>query len=171
MALAIFRGSSSISTTSAASMAASEPMAPMAMPISARDSTGASLMPSPTKASLRLVGFAAAGASTCSTLSGRQQLAVHLVHAQFCGHAGRPPRWTSPVSMTVFSTPACFQGGDGLFGVGLDHVGNDDVAGILTVDGHMDDGADADGSRATRCPAGPSACCCPRLRRCRPPWP
>ena len=52
MALAIFRGSSSISTTSAASMAASEPMAPMAMPISARDSTGASLTPSPTKASL-----------------------------------------------------------------------------------------------------------------------
>ena len=32
--------------------AASEPMAPIAMPISARDSTGASLMPSPTKASL-----------------------------------------------------------------------------------------------------------------------
>jgi hypothetical protein len=51
MACAILAGSSSISTTSAASMAASLPSAPMAMPTSARLSTGASLMPSPTKAS------------------------------------------------------------------------------------------------------------------------
>lgn len=48
----IFRKSSSISTTSAASMAASEPIAPMAMPTSAPANTGASLMPSPTKAVL-----------------------------------------------------------------------------------------------------------------------
>ena len=40
-------GSSFISTTSAASMAASEPKAPMATPTSARESTGASFTPSP----------------------------------------------------------------------------------------------------------------------------
>ena len=48
MAWMSLAGSSSISTTSAASMAASEPMPPMAMPTSARDRTGASLTPSPT---------------------------------------------------------------------------------------------------------------------------
>ena len=45
-----FEGSSVMITASAASMAASEPMPPMAMPTSARASTGASLMPSPMKA-------------------------------------------------------------------------------------------------------------------------
>ena len=50
MAFPSFLGSSSISTTSAASMAASEPMAPMATPTSARARTGAALMPAPTKA-------------------------------------------------------------------------------------------------------------------------
>ena len=68
MALAIFIGSSSISTTSAASMAASEPMAPMAMPMSARESTGASLMPSPTKASFSFCPLLRSSSSTFSTL-------------------------------------------------------------------------------------------------------
>ena len=40
----IFNGSSSIKTTSAASMAASLPRPPIAIPISARESTGASLI-------------------------------------------------------------------------------------------------------------------------------
>ena len=44
--------SSFIKTTSAASMAASDPMPPMAIPISALANTGASFTPSPTKASL-----------------------------------------------------------------------------------------------------------------------
>ena len=48
IAVAIFFGSSVMRTTSAASIAASEPSAPIAMPTSARASTGASLMPSPT---------------------------------------------------------------------------------------------------------------------------
>ena len=48
MAAESFMGSSSISTTSAASMAASEPMAPMATPASASAREGASLIPSPT---------------------------------------------------------------------------------------------------------------------------
>ena len=64
MALDIFMGSSSIRTTSAASMAASEPIAPMAMPISARESTGASFMPSPTKASLPFLPVSASSFST-----------------------------------------------------------------------------------------------------------
>ena len=51
-ASAILDGLSSISTTSAASMAASLPSAPIAIPTSARASTGASLMPSPTKATV-----------------------------------------------------------------------------------------------------------------------
>ena len=63
MARAILEGLSSISTMSAASMAASEPMAPMAMPMSARVSTGASLMPSPTKASLPVRSFRSAGST------------------------------------------------------------------------------------------------------------
>jgi len=51
-ASAIFAGASVISTTSAVSMAASEPRPPMATPTSARAKTGASLIPSPTKATL-----------------------------------------------------------------------------------------------------------------------
>lgn len=52
IAFAILSGSSSISTTSAASIAASDPSAPIAIPTSTRESTGASLMPSPTKATV-----------------------------------------------------------------------------------------------------------------------
>ena len=69
MALAIWSGSSSIRTMSAASMAASLPIAPIAMPMSARVRTGASLMPSPTNASLPFVLLAASSASVCTTLS------------------------------------------------------------------------------------------------------
>ena len=69
MASAIFEGWSSISTTSAASMAASLPSPPMAMPTSARASTGASLMPSPTKARLCPSAFSFNNRSTCSTFS------------------------------------------------------------------------------------------------------
>lgn len=61
---AILRTSSSISTTSAASIAASDPMLPMAMPISALVSTGASLMPSPTNASFSFFGFSLRRRST-----------------------------------------------------------------------------------------------------------
>ena len=47
--------SSFINTISAASIAASDPIPPMAIPISALASTGASFTPSPTKASLPLL--------------------------------------------------------------------------------------------------------------------
>ena len=69
IALDIFSGSSSMSTTSAASMAASEPIAPIAMPMSARESTGASFMPSPTKASFALPVVSPSRRSTSLTLS------------------------------------------------------------------------------------------------------
>ena len=52
IAFAIFNGSSSIRTTSAASMAASEPSPPMAIPTSARVRAGASFMPSPIMATV-----------------------------------------------------------------------------------------------------------------------
>ena len=48
---AILEGSSVIKTISAASIAASEPKPPIAIPTSARASTGASLIPSPTNTS------------------------------------------------------------------------------------------------------------------------
>ena len=61
-------GSSVMMTTSAASMAASEPRPPMAIPTSALASTGASLIPSPTNKSLPFSDFAAMSFSTSSTL-------------------------------------------------------------------------------------------------------
>ena len=54
IAEATFDGLSSMITTSAAFIAASLPSAPIAIPTSAHISTGASFMPSPTKASVRL---------------------------------------------------------------------------------------------------------------------
>ena len=67
MASTSFDGSSVIRTTSAASIAASEPSPPMAMPTSARARTGASLMPSPTKASLLPCRFCLSSISSFST--------------------------------------------------------------------------------------------------------
>ena len=73
-ASAMLDGSSFISTTSAASMAISEPKPPIAIPISALAITGASFIPSPANAtSLRSGSFISC--STFSTLfSGRSSL-------------------------------------------------------------------------------------------------
>ena len=107
MALDIFMGSSSIRTTSAASMAASEPIAPMAMPISARESTGASFMPSPTKASLPFLPVSASSFSTSATLSaGSRSLRYSSMPSFFAMYSATRP--ISPVSMTVFFTPIFF---------------------------------------------------------------
>ena len=104
MALEIFIGSSSISTTSAASIAASEPIAPIAMPMSARERTGASLMPSPTKASLAFGLFSASSFSTCVTLSaGSSSLWTSSTPRFFATCSAT--RFVSPVSMTVFCAP------------------------------------------------------------------
>jgi len=68
-ACANLEGSSVISTMSAASIAASEPNAPIATPMSAIERTGASFMPSPTKASLVLAVFFSINFSSISTFS------------------------------------------------------------------------------------------------------
>ena len=107
IALTIFNGSSSIKTISAASIAASEPRAPMATPISARESTGASLIPSPTKASFSFSTFLARSSSTFSTLSaGRSSLYTSSTFnsAATCFATGS----ASPVNMTVLRIPAFF---------------------------------------------------------------
>ena len=75
IAFDIFMGSSSIRTISAASIAASDPIAPIAMPISALERTGASFMPSPTKASAPPFSFCTINSSVFATLSaGRSSL-------------------------------------------------------------------------------------------------
>ena len=74
--------------------------------------TGASLMPSPTKASFVFCGFSASSFSTRATLSPGSSLAVHLVDAQLRPPPGRPPSRASPVSMTVRLTPAPSEPGD-----------------------------------------------------------
>ena len=58
----------------------------MAMPMSARVSTGASLMPSPTKAELFVRPFRARSFSTSVDLVAGQKLAVDLVHAKLGGY-------------------------------------------------------------------------------------
>ncbi len=90
-------------------MAASEPIAPMAMPMSARVSTGASLMPSPTKASLPLPApcawVSSSSFSTSATLSCGSSCARNSsMPSSFATAAATSAR--SPVSMTVFFTPA-----------------------------------------------------------------
>ena len=109
MARAMLDGLSSMSTTSAASMAASEPIAPMAMPMSARVSTGASLMPSPTKASLPFRRPARASPRAASPLrrpcpAAAAARGTRRCPARFATAAATSAR--SPVSMTVFFTPA-----------------------------------------------------------------
>ena len=104
-AVAIFIGSSSISTTSAASIAASEPSAPIAIPISDRERTGASLMPSPTNASLAFPLLSRRRDSTLSTLSeGRSSLYTSSIPSEDATLLATFS--LSPVSITVLSTPA-----------------------------------------------------------------
>ncbi len=76
-------GSSVIRTTSAASMAASEPSPPIAIPTSARARTGASLIPSPTKANLLPGLFLLSKSSTFSTFLVRKQLCIIFIQLQF----------------------------------------------------------------------------------------
>ena len=108
MAVAIFAGSSSMRTISAASMAASEPRAPMAIPISALESTGASFIPSPTNASFSFSPLAAMSFSTSSTLSpGRSSLLTSSTPSSL--PTASATFLASPVSMTTFSTPAALR--------------------------------------------------------------
>ncbi len=102
-------GLSSIITTSAASIAASLPNAPMAIPTSALMITGASLIPSPTKARrfLRPLGSFAASSSTFLTLSSGSRFAyISLIPT--CSATSFAICRLSPVSMTMDSTPRVF---------------------------------------------------------------
>ena len=104
----IFNGSSSIKTTSAASMAASLPRPPIAIPISARESTGASLIPSPTKASFSLTDFLANNFSTSSTLSaGRSSLCTVSMPIVLATRSAVEA--LSPVNITVSLAPNDFK--------------------------------------------------------------
>ena len=105
IAVTIRRGSSSIKTISAASIAASDPIAPIAMPISALASTGASLMPSPTKATLSFGDFfEAIISSTFATLSAGSSSACTSSTESFEA-TWSAAAFASPVSITVFVTP------------------------------------------------------------------
>ena len=145
MALAIFSGSSSISTTSAASMAASEPMAPMAMPISARRQHRGVVDAVAHKGQLLLFGFwAAAALPPCPPCRRAAAGCSTSIHAQLPGHLVRATASASPVSMTVLRTPALSSApAQPASECGLYHVGDHDVAGVVAVDGHVDDGAHA----------------------------
>jgi len=112
----IFMGSSSIRTTSAASIAASDPIAPMAIPISARVSTGASLIPSPTKARFPFPLFSRRSSSTFCTLSaGRSSLRTWSMPSSFA--TASATSFASPVSMTVLATPTDFRAAMAAFDV------------------------------------------------------
>ena len=105
IAFEILSGSSSIRTTSAASIAASDPIAPIAIPISALVSTGASFIPSPTNVTFSLSDFfCAISSSTFATLSeGRSYeytTSIFKSDATFSATF-----FASPVSITVFVTP------------------------------------------------------------------
>ena len=107
MAVAILAGSSSISTMSAASIAASEPSAPIAIPISALESTGASLIPSPTNASTSFLSLLPRSFSTSSTLSaGRSSLLTTSMPSSL--PTASATFLASPVSITTLLTPAFF---------------------------------------------------------------
>ena len=103
-----FLVSSSISTISAASTAASEPIAPMAIPMSARESTGASFIPSPTKATASFPdALSAISSSIFSTLSpGRSSLYTSSIPIALA--TSFAVVLLSPVSITVFLMPSAF---------------------------------------------------------------
>ena len=118
MAVAILAGSSSIRTTSAASMAASDPRPPMAIPISALERTGASFIPSPTKASFSFSPFSEISFSTSATLSaGRSSLFTISMPSSSATESAT--FLASPVSITTCSTPFALSSETILAAVGL----------------------------------------------------
>ena len=98
---------SSIITTSAASIAASLPSDPIAIPTSARAKTGASLMPSPIKAKVCFSSVDLSNASTFSTLSPGNN-SLHTSSTPNCFPTASPTDFLSPVNITTSFTPAAF---------------------------------------------------------------
>ena len=106
MAVATFPSESSMRTTSAASIAASDPRTPIAIPTSALASTGASFMPSPTNASVAPAGFSERNCSTAETLScGNNSERYSSIPRRDAISAATSS--LSPVSITTRETPAC----------------------------------------------------------------
>ena len=97
-------GLSSIITTSAASIAASCPRPPIAMPISALARTGASFIPSPANATFSPSLTPDNTSSNLSTLSpGNNSLYTSVIPIASATCLAIPA--LSPVSITVLSTP------------------------------------------------------------------
>ena len=106
--LEIFLTSSSINTTSAASIAASDPISPMAIPTSERIRTGASFTPSPTNARDSRPFCSVISFSTISTLPPGSSCA-YTRSTPACPAIARAADSLSPVSITVCATPAAFR--------------------------------------------------------------
>ncbi len=142
----------------------------MAMPMSARESTGASLMPSPTKASFPLGDFSESSASTRATLSAGSSWVWTSSRPSSCATLS-PTALASPVSMTVSCTPWAFRAAMASFASGFTSSEMTMWPGVDPVHRHMDGGAHvvAGVPLRRRCP--PSACRCPRRPSCRPPGP
>ena len=99
-------------------------------------------MPSPTKARLVFGDFSASSFSTSATLSPGRSFAADLVDAQLAcdllGYAARVAR-----EHDGLGDAGLLEAGNGLGGVRLDNIRDDDVTGVGAVDRHMDDRADA----------------------------
>ena len=138
------------------------------VPISARAQHRRIVVKSPTNASLSLSPFAARSFSTCATLSaGSRSLCTSS--AQIFGDLFGTRRVASEHDKS-FSTPGMLEPLDGFLRVQLHHVGDDDMARILAVTGHVNDRADAVAVDERNTVPAPSACCCPPARHGRPLW-
>ena len=103
----ILDGSSVIMAISAASIALSAPSPPIAIPISASASTGASFIPSPTNTSFPFSVFVFINSSTFSTFpSGNSSVYTSSSPSSF--PTVSPTSFLSPVSITVFLIPFFF---------------------------------------------------------------
>ena len=117
-----------MSVMSLASIATSVPV-PIAMPMSAWASAGASLMPSPTMATFLPP---ACSASTCCAFCSGQHVGDHVVDADLPGdHRGRPAVVAGEHDDLEAELAQPAHGRDR---PGLDRVGHGDGAGRLAVD-------------------------------------
>ena len=88
------------------------------MPISALESTGASLIPSPTKASTSFFSFSSRSFSTSKTLSAGSN-SLLTTSTPICFPTASATFFESPVSITTFFTPAFFKSLTAFADVGL----------------------------------------------------
>ena len=159
MALEIFNGSSSIRTTSAASIAASEPSG-------AHGDTD--ICPGKDRSVINAIAHKGQFALFQAFLA-RSSLYLELpclpgasslwtfVHAQFCCYLvchflGVPGEHNG-----FCDAGGLLSAGDSFFGVRLDHIRNKDMSRIFSVNGHVDDRAHADDSQYGKYPVASSS--------------